>query len=164
MIHFMPSVLMDESCQISVTCIYLVNINIPKPDPLPPSLSCFRFSQWNLGCADTDLTNEDRDEEGHSVTQPIFKIFAIRFCSYSSFWGCWTCSCNFMFSLHQLENRDWLGAIIKVTEKIRTCESKNCSWGPQSTLLFLWIKSYFNVHNERGGGEGGIKSVFLHPQ
>lgn len=77
-----------------------------------------------------------------------FKAFATKSCSYSSFSCCWTCRYNCMFSLYQL--RDRLGVIIKVTEKIRTCGSKNSSWGSQSTLLFLWIKSYFNVYSEWG--------------
>lgn len=128
---------------ISVS-LYLVNTNIPEPDPLPPSLSYFRFCHLNLGSVDTGLTNEDRDEEGHSVTQPFLRSSP----PSSSFWGCWTCRYNCMLSLYQLENRYQLGAIIMVTEKIRIFESKNCSWGLQSTLLFLWIKSLFDVHNE----------------
>lgn len=56
-----------------MTFVCLVNINIPEPDPLPLSLSYFRFSHWNLGFVDTDLTHEDRDEEGHSVTQPFLR-------------------------------------------------------------------------------------------
>lgn len=71
MIHFVPSALRDEPCQISMTYVYLININFPEPDPLLPSLSYFRFSYCNLGLVDKGLTNEDRDEERHSVTQPF---------------------------------------------------------------------------------------------
>lgn len=47
-IHFVSSALMDESCQISVAFMYLVNLNFPERDPLPPSFYYFRFSHWNL--------------------------------------------------------------------------------------------------------------------